>query len=455
MTNSTTSYASKAKKRIAPLTDFSYPDENQAIIFNHVENTKIMDYLKALLPLVKDPKTIIAASRISKNRVIVFLDSTDRVNSLLAKTNSFLLGENKVSFHRLRSPSSKLILSNVSPALPNHILEHYLTNILGAELVSPISILRVSPLDEQFGHVICMRRQVYIKPKSETNIPASFLLQFNNRSHRIFITHDEFTCFKCHQTGHKAEDCNTTVDLGNTSEWFEDSNENLLSAIEYPPLTQPTLTPVPVSTHQQLSSQASPEIHHKSSQNNFHADNNKIATTPVIPIPPHQPQPDINLSQLDTSKRRFSDTSSINSSYPYQQPDLKKPKEDTPSADQTVTTSAHNLPPGTPNDSDIEESVDPSSPPLSLIQTFESLEPHYSANQSRYPLTFQNFCIFADMCKGKQLISPVLQDFNLHDQIPVMLACVKECRSHVNNNAAKQRLTRLSKKLQQLLQTSN
>lgn len=125
--NSTVSYAAKLKRKIKPLTDMEYPDEEKPIIFQHIGDTKITDYLKASLPLINDPKAIIAASRVANNRVIIFLDSLDRVNKLFAEHQNFTLGNHIITFRKLRSPTQKIILSNISPSTPNSIIGNYLT----------------------------------------------------------------------------------------------------------------------------------------------------------------------------------------------------------------------------------------------------------------------------------------------------------------------------------------
>lgn len=96
------------------------------------------------------------------------------------------------------------------------------------------------------------------------------------------------------------------------------------------------------------------------------------------------------MSHLNISKRKLSDISSIAFDHYYQQPDLKKTKENASSSNKTLAISSHNLSPRTPNDSDARESTDSSTPLILMKQTFESLEPHYLANQSKYPLNF--FC---------------------------------------------------------------
>lgn len=448
-TTPTQSYAAKTRRQITPLTDFCYPDEDQAIIFKHIESTKILDYLKALLPLIQEPKFIIAASRISRNRVVVFLDSADRVNTLMAKSSSFLLGNTTIPFHRLRSPAKKLVLSNVSPAIPNNILQNYLTNTLGLDLTSQLSILRVSPTDDLFAHVISYRRQVYYRSKSDQVIPPSFIIEYNNRSYRIFITHDEFTCFKCHKTGHKAEDCNVTVDMEDSSEWIDNSENNLFSDSAFPPLS-----PQPINTQSDtkhsanapsgLLSDSSSQI---SYQNQFDSHLITDSSSKTSMPPPLLPAAISN--QPETAKRRLSVSSTATSSSSQHQPDPKKSKEDTSDFNsKTLSSSISN-----PSDSDAELE-DQNDTLMLLKQIFEQLEPHFQAKQNQYPLSFQNFCLFVDMAKGKTDISTLLRDLNLENKIQDLIKCLIESRSFVSHAATKARLTRLSKKLNGLLQSS-
>lgn len=64
-------------------------------------------------------------------------------------------------------------------------------------MVSKISLLRVNPTNEIFGHVVSYRRQVYVSDLDEENLPGSFIITDYDSIYRIFITLDEFICFKC------------------------------------------------------------------------------------------------------------------------------------------------------------------------------------------------------------------------------------------------------------------
>lgn len=122
--------------------------------------------------------------------------------------------------------NKKIILSNVSTVIPNNILEKYLTEDLKLNISSKISILCVNLSDEMFSHVISWQRQFYCRMDDENirDIPNSFLLYLGGKTHRIFLTHDDFVCFKCNNRGHKADAC--PINQENLPEDNETSQSN-------------------------------------------------------------------------------------------------------------------------------------------------------------------------------------------------------------------------------------
>lgn len=108
----------------------------------------------AIYGLIGGPQNIVAASRVSGGRVIIFLASIDIVNRFQSEHGGFQLGNFFIKTKKLRTPAIKVIISNVSPTIPNSILETYLTTTYGLQLVSPMAVLRVSLSDDIFSHVI-------------------------------------------------------------------------------------------------------------------------------------------------------------------------------------------------------------------------------------------------------------------------------------------------------------
>ena len=266
-------------KKIPPLTTFEHPKSEQGIIFPFILDSKIREYLEATAQIVGDPKHIIAASRISNNRVAIFLSNTSLVDTLSQTT--ITISNQQIQGRLMKSKPKKLILSNVSPTIPNSTIEEYLRNQLNLKLTSKISLLRVNPKDDIFGHVISYRRQVYVHELNEKTIPSSFILQDEDISHRIFLTQDELTCFKCHSRLHKAEDCTSfdavtryatqpqsTDNIENSSADADNQNlkDNPPTKTSIPDLT-PFVTPIdvshikiPVSTHRSVITLNTPTV---------------------------------------------------------------------------------------------------------------------------------------------------------------------------------------------------
>ncbi len=128
-------------KKIKPLISFDYPTEDQGLIFNHIEGKKIREYLAAICSLIGGAHNIIAASRISGGRVTIFLAAKGIVNKFQEEHGGFLIDQTFIKSRKLKSPSVKIVLSNVSPTIPNTAIEDLLTENLKLKLASPISIL--------------------------------------------------------------------------------------------------------------------------------------------------------------------------------------------------------------------------------------------------------------------------------------------------------------------------
>ena len=216
----TVSRQSHNKKKINAITDFPYPDDEQGIVFSSIPNTTIKQYLLAMKSKVKDAKNIIAASRISRDRILIFLKSRELVQTFyMTLVQTFIDEGASIEINNeiirgkcLRSSAKKIIFSNVSASIPNSVLNTYIVDILKFKLASLITFLRMDPPDEEFAHIISGRRQVYISNYDDINPPGSFSLQYNNHMHRIFINFDEPTCYLCKSSTHKAAECTTYSD---------------------------------------------------------------------------------------------------------------------------------------------------------------------------------------------------------------------------------------------------
>lgn len=202
-TNMPQSYVSVAKKAATT----SFPKKEQAVIINVIESLKLVDYLNALSEFT-DPKSILFASRISNNRVCIYLSSTDIVDLLVSKHRIIKIGNEQLEIRRLVTPSKRVILSNVCPSIPHDVIESSLRNS-GLKLLSPISFLRAGLSDDKFSHILSFRRQVYITPPEldNTEFQTSLVIAHEGTNYRIFLSLDSMECFVCRQTGHIASNC--------------------------------------------------------------------------------------------------------------------------------------------------------------------------------------------------------------------------------------------------------
>lgn len=204
--NNNQSYLSAAKASPQSPT----PSKEQAIIIHAAEQLKLFDYVKSLSDII-GPKNITYASKISNNRICIYLSSTQVVDSLLKTHDKITIDNTELSIRRLINPAKRIILSNVSPDIPNGIVENALKDI-GLQLASPVTHLRAGFPGEEFGHILSFRRQVYVSPPQDSilEFESSILINYEDNSRRIFLSTDTMECFLCKQEGHIAINCPQT-----------------------------------------------------------------------------------------------------------------------------------------------------------------------------------------------------------------------------------------------------
>lgn len=191
-----------------------FPTKEQAILFPALEGIPLQDYIFALGAKI-GPKNIVFSSRISNNRICIYLSSKEQVDKTIAEHGSISINGQTMHARRLVTPAQRLVMSNVCPTIPHNILEDEL-KILGLILVSPITFLKIGVSNPEYNHIFSFRRQVFIAPPN-IEIPSSILTNYDNTDYRIFLSQDGISCFKCKQPGHIVSQCpNTENDTENT-----------------------------------------------------------------------------------------------------------------------------------------------------------------------------------------------------------------------------------------------
>lgn len=197
-----------------------HPKKDQAIIFSSIEGTPIKNYIVNLGKVV-GPKNVLFASRISNNRVCVYLSSKATVDKFMITHGGISLDDLFVPCRRLISPAKRIILSGVSPCIPHDLIENVLQSN-GFKMVSPVTYLGAGIGLPEYSHVYSFRRQVFILPDDNFTQPSSLIVDFEGDSYRIFVSSDELRCFKCKQIGHISKNCPENLSQANEAQAAEE-----------------------------------------------------------------------------------------------------------------------------------------------------------------------------------------------------------------------------------------
>lgn len=193
-----------------------FPRKDQAIIYPVIDGIQVKDYVIETGKKV-DPKNILFASRMSNNRVCIYLVSREVVEKFVENEGGITINDIFVPVRKLIMPAKKIVISNVSPCIPHHVLEEKLKDA-GLRLVSPISFMGAGIGLEEYKHVLSFRRQVFIAEDPATSVPSSLLVTHDSEEYRVYLSDDQLRCFRCKDLGHVAAKCpNQTEEDAGTS----------------------------------------------------------------------------------------------------------------------------------------------------------------------------------------------------------------------------------------------
>lgn len=116
------------------------PNREQAIVFNSIDRVPQKDYIIAIGQIVQ-PRNILFVSRISNNRFCILLSGKEILESLLTKTQIININGHEIQIRRLLNPAKRIVISNVCPSIPSHVILHSLNN-LGISPTSQINHLK-------------------------------------------------------------------------------------------------------------------------------------------------------------------------------------------------------------------------------------------------------------------------------------------------------------------------
>lgn len=198
---SKTSFADKLKHSQSPKRD-------QAIILSPVQGIPVGDYIIALGSLL-DPSKILFASRISNNRICVYLESKKVAEELIANHKFIKVNSHNIPIRSFITPSHRLIVW-AFPSLPNNIIVSKLKE-LDVKPLSEMHYLSAGVQHEKLKHVLSFRRHIFIHQDHPT-IPETLEILHEDEKYRVFISLDESRCPICKKFGHDTDNCKILIE---------------------------------------------------------------------------------------------------------------------------------------------------------------------------------------------------------------------------------------------------
>lgn len=396
--NSKPQYSSIAKRPAIIV----YPKKEQAIILNVIEDLKLNDYVISIGNIVK-PQNILFASRISNNRICIYLSSIQLVDFVVQNHNVLTINNSEVSIRRMITPAKRLIISNVCPSIPNHVIENAIKD-LGFQLASTVSFVRAGISGSEYSHVLSFRRQVYLHPDDTIELPSTTLVKFEDTYYRIYLSYDNLTCFLCKQPGHIARLCPAV-----------DQNESVIPQSE----TNSQTTQIELATQTR-------------SDDTSVNERKLIEPTPTRSTSTESLKTPLNQTEKGT-KRSPSTISSVSTE------NLSKgfiPAQlDTPATvSHTTQRKSKKL-----KKSDSTESL------TDILEHTKAIKNIIEADPSAYILTFEQISDFLDNVYGASDIISIARQYT--ENIPGLIEMLTKIYPHLTSRTMKTRCTNTKKKL--------
>lgn len=177
---------------------------------------KYKEFIRKVGELVS-PENIIFASRISFNRICIYLTNKKLVDDIINNNKYINIGNNTFEIRRLITPAIRVIISNVCPSIPHQIIEEALTKI-SIKTVSQISFVRAGMQEQEYQHILSFRRQVFINEEDKQKVPESIFVEYENTSYKLYLSGDTIQCNICKKHGHTENQCHLNKDTHNTDE---------------------------------------------------------------------------------------------------------------------------------------------------------------------------------------------------------------------------------------------
>lgn len=214
--SSVSSYAQVAQNDL-------FPKRNQGVIMECADGLSLTDYTCAIGDIV-EPKNVLYSSRISNNRVCLYLKNQELVNNITDKYTTLNIKDKIVPIRPLVAKLKKVIISNVAPPIPHYIIENAFEAI-DIRCLQPVTTLRAAINKDGYAHVLSSRRQTYIDPNDASKIPEFMKIDYDETNYYVYPSiNATIKCFLCKTEGHIAKHCPAPPQQLNTQIVNTDTN---------------------------------------------------------------------------------------------------------------------------------------------------------------------------------------------------------------------------------------
>lgn len=415
-----------------------FPTKEQGLIMDCVDGLTLTDYTCAIGDIVK-PVNILNASKISNNRIRLFLSSKKLVDEITAKYKYIPIGEASVTVRPLVSKQQRVIISNVCPTIPHYVLEELIDG-LNIRRSSPISSLRATIAKEGYSHVLSDRRQMYINPEDVVKLPEIIKITHDDTLYYIYPSTDTIKCFLCKLEGHIAKQCPRANS--------DNQNNDLRTQVVNSSVTQIPEIPAAFENHYEMSASA---IEHPNTSNpigliEFDRPRFVKSVQPLMELD----QQDDNAADKRNKKRQLSLSSSASSSLiQNKELHLSLSESSLESLNEKEQPKNKELKAPTPKKVRTEK-VEKVNQSIELSTLMQEIKPKIEDPVSNFPLNYQDFINFLDQAfLNPSAVLDIANAFlvNVADLINMM----RTLHPNLPSSSLKRKFTSIIKKLDKSL----
>ena len=364
-----------------------YPTKEQAIILDSIEGLSVQDYTIAIGNLVQ-PSNIRYVSRISHGRVCIYLSSKELADKVTDNHTTVKVGTHTLEIRPLISKSKRIIISNVCPIIPAHVIEKELSKF-DIKPNSKITNIRAAISVPGYAHVLSFRRQMYVNPEDIKKLPETLQISYDDTVYWLYLSAEKLTCFLCKEEGHLAKHCKKSE--------TENQHSSKVTNKEQKKLENETVN----SQTSETNNNPNMEMLPPSGTKRPLSSSTSTSTTNEVEIA-------INKAEGEPKNKKI----------------IKKAKKSVGKSEESTAI---------PSISEITEKLEPA-------------REHLLHNAQKYPLDFENISQFLSATHGKSDIIDVAHKYTA--DIPSLINMLTEIYGFLQDRNIKSRITRIKNRIQ-------